>query len=243
MNANVSSTTGVITANAGRNVTLNAGSISTTGGVSLTATAGDIDEAGAGTITSGTLSAIADTSVTLNNANSSTGIDGSTGTGKSVCLNTIILSILMTRRPDEVKMIMLDPKGGVVADVQGVGARARLGVAVDDDRVPDDGQAGRRLDRMDAGAGDVEVTGLGEIGSVADNAFWDLLFQGGDFGLEVGLSGEALNGDGDQAAFDGVIAVGGAAFGLLRGFADAASDGFFDVGFGDNGAGGGAGRQ
>ncbi len=37
-------------------------------------------------------------------------IAGSTGTGKSVCLNSIILSLLMTRRPDEVKMIMVDPK-------------------------------------------------------------------------------------------------------------------------------------
>ena len=30
-------------------------------------------------------------------------IAGRTGTGKSVCLNAIILSMLMTRRPDEVK--------------------------------------------------------------------------------------------------------------------------------------------
>jgi DNA segregation ATPase FtsK/SpoIIIE, S-DNA-T family len=37
-------------------------------------------------------------------------IAGSTGTGKSVCMNAIILSILMTRRPDEVKMVMIDPK-------------------------------------------------------------------------------------------------------------------------------------
>ncbi|MBM4097818.1 MAG: DNA translocase FtsK [Planctomycetes bacterium] len=37
-------------------------------------------------------------------------IAGSTGTGKSVCMNSIILSILMTRRPDEVRMIMIDPK-------------------------------------------------------------------------------------------------------------------------------------
>jgi len=44
-------------------------------------------------------------------------IAGTTGTGKSVCLNTIILSILMTRRPDEIKMIMLDPKGGVEMEV------------------------------------------------------------------------------------------------------------------------------
>jgi DNA segregation ATPase FtsK/SpoIIIE, S-DNA-T family len=37
-------------------------------------------------------------------------IAGRTGTGKSVCLNAIILSILMTRRPDEVKLILIDPK-------------------------------------------------------------------------------------------------------------------------------------
>src|ERR1700692_2983151 len=43
-------------------------------------------------------------------------IAGSTGTGKSVCMNTLILSILMTRRPDEVKLVMIDPKGGVELD-------------------------------------------------------------------------------------------------------------------------------
>src|SRR5262249_7587675 len=37
-------------------------------------------------------------------------IAGRTGTGKSVCMNAVILSILMTRRPDEVKMVMIDPK-------------------------------------------------------------------------------------------------------------------------------------
>jgi S-DNA-T family DNA segregation ATPase FtsK/SpoIIIE len=37
-------------------------------------------------------------------------IAGRTGTGKSVCLNAIICSILMTRRPDEVRMLMIDPK-------------------------------------------------------------------------------------------------------------------------------------
>ncbi len=37
-------------------------------------------------------------------------IAGRTGTGKSVCLNALILSILMTRSPDEVKMLMIDPK-------------------------------------------------------------------------------------------------------------------------------------
>ena len=37
-------------------------------------------------------------------------IAGRTGTGKSVCLNSLILSIIMTRRPDEVRMLMIDPK-------------------------------------------------------------------------------------------------------------------------------------
>ncbi len=37
-------------------------------------------------------------------------IAGRTGTGKSVCLNAIILSILMSRTPDQVKMLMIDPK-------------------------------------------------------------------------------------------------------------------------------------
>jgi S-DNA-T family DNA segregation ATPase FtsK/SpoIIIE len=37
-------------------------------------------------------------------------IAGRTGTGKSVCLNAIMLSLLLTRRPDECKVIMIDPK-------------------------------------------------------------------------------------------------------------------------------------
>ncbi|WP_449289959.1 DNA translocase FtsK 4TM domain-containing protein [Novipirellula galeiformis] len=37
-------------------------------------------------------------------------IAGRTGTGKSVCLNAIIVSILMMCRPDEVRMLMIDPK-------------------------------------------------------------------------------------------------------------------------------------
>lgn len=37
-------------------------------------------------------------------------IAGSTGAGKSVCVNTMILSILYKRSPNDVKMILIDPK-------------------------------------------------------------------------------------------------------------------------------------
>ena len=37
-------------------------------------------------------------------------IAGSTGSGKSVCTNSIIMSILMNASPDDVKMILIDPK-------------------------------------------------------------------------------------------------------------------------------------
>lgn len=37
-------------------------------------------------------------------------IAGATGSGKSVCINTLIMSILYKAHPDDVKMIMIDPK-------------------------------------------------------------------------------------------------------------------------------------
>ncbi|WP_278287294.1 FtsK/SpoIIIE family DNA translocase [Caloranaerobacter ferrireducens] len=37
-------------------------------------------------------------------------IAGATGSGKSVCINTLIASILYKSRPDEVKLLMIDPK-------------------------------------------------------------------------------------------------------------------------------------
>ncbi|MGB8510917.1 MAG: DNA translocase FtsK, partial [Pyrinomonadaceae bacterium] len=47
-------------------------------------------------------------------------IAGATGTGKSVCLNSLVVSILYKATPDEVKFIMIDPKRlelGLYADI------------------------------------------------------------------------------------------------------------------------------
>jgi S-DNA-T family DNA segregation ATPase FtsK/SpoIIIE len=47
-------------------------------------------------------------------------IAGATGTGKSVCLNSLVVSIIYKARPDEVKFIMIDPKRlelGLYADI------------------------------------------------------------------------------------------------------------------------------
>lgn len=37
-------------------------------------------------------------------------VAGATGSGKSVCINTLIMSILFKSKPDEVKLILIDPK-------------------------------------------------------------------------------------------------------------------------------------
>ena len=37
-------------------------------------------------------------------------IAGTTGSGKSVCINTIVMSLLMTRSPEQVRLVLVDPK-------------------------------------------------------------------------------------------------------------------------------------
>ncbi|HHW44566.1 MAG TPA: DNA translocase FtsK, partial [Desulfotomaculum sp.] len=47
-------------------------------------------------------------------------IAGATGSGKSVCLNTIIASILFKARPEEVKFLIIDPKMVELATYNGI---------------------------------------------------------------------------------------------------------------------------
>ncbi|MDI3269203.1 MAG: DNA translocase FtsK, partial [Bacillota bacterium] len=47
-------------------------------------------------------------------------IAGATGSGKSVCLNTILVSLLFKARPDEVKLLLVDPKRVELSVYEGI---------------------------------------------------------------------------------------------------------------------------
>ncbi len=47
-------------------------------------------------------------------------VAGSTGSGKSVCINTLISSILFSRKPEDVKLILIDPKMVELSNYNGI---------------------------------------------------------------------------------------------------------------------------
>ncbi|MBN1918571.1 MAG: DNA translocase FtsK 4TM domain-containing protein [Verrucomicrobia bacterium] len=47
-------------------------------------------------------------------------IAGTTGSGKSVCINSLITTLLYTMRPDELKLILIDPKKVELSDYNGL---------------------------------------------------------------------------------------------------------------------------
>ncbi|MFP4418884.1 MAG: DNA translocase FtsK, partial [Chitinispirillaceae bacterium] len=47
-------------------------------------------------------------------------IAGQTGSGKSVCINSLICSLLMTRKPDELRLILIDPKKVELSIYEGI---------------------------------------------------------------------------------------------------------------------------
>jgi DNA segregation ATPase FtsK/SpoIIIE, S-DNA-T family len=61
-------------------------------------------------------------------------VAGATGSGKSVCINSVITSLLVTRTPDEVQLILIDPKQVEMSQYRGL-PHLRLPVVTEMDKV------------------------------------------------------------------------------------------------------------
>jgi S-DNA-T family DNA segregation ATPase FtsK/SpoIIIE len=75
-------------------------------------------------------------------------IAGATGSGKSVCINSIVASVLMQSRPEEVRFVMIDPKRVEMASFSMIPHLAFSNIVVDVEKVV--GTLGAVLHEMEA---------------------------------------------------------------------------------------------
>jgi len=92
-------------------------------------------------------------------------IAGRTGTGKSVCLNAIIVSILMCCKPDEVRMLMIDPK---MVELSGYGRLPHLMHPVITDMKKAEAILGWAVDKMEERYSLLAKAGVRHINSFND---------------------------------------------------------------------------